>query len=385
VTQARHLTHLTASTFFGGPERQMLGLAQHLPAPWETSFISFAEKGRCGPFLDEVRRSGFRSTVLAHDTPRLARAAAELTRLLRRTDVLCCHGYKANLLGRVAARRLGIPAVAVSRGWTGENLRVRCYEALDRWHLGLMDHVVCVSHGQAAKVRSASVPTGRLSVIHNAIRVERFGARQPERRHRLLQLFAQPPALLVGAAGRLSPEKGFEVLVEAAAQVARDHPAAGFILFGEGPLRERLAAQVEAAGLAGRFILAGFQGDLDALLPCLDVLALPSYTEGLPNVALEACAARLPVVATAVGGTPEVVEHDINGLLVPAGSSGQLAAALGDLLGSAERRRELGEHGRHKVIDDFTFATQAARYQHLLETLGRRGTSRRPIREVQPC
>src|SRR5207244_214292 len=115
------------------------------------SFISFPEGGRCSGFLKELERSGRAATALRHDTPRLHRAARELAeRLLDGgTDVLCCHGYKANLIGRLAARRTGIPAVAVSRGWTGESLRVRLYEMLDRWHLRWMDRVVCVSHAQA--------------------------------------------------------------------------------------------------------------------------------------------------------------------------------------------------------------------------------------------
>src|SRR6185437_11358572 len=94
-----------------------------------------------------------------HDTPHLWAALSEITGHLERieADVLCCHGYKANLVGRLAARRQKIPAVAVARGWTAENLKVRLYERLDRFHLRWMDHVVCVSEAQAARVRRAGV------------------------------------------------------------------------------------------------------------------------------------------------------------------------------------------------------------------------------------
>jgi glycosyltransferase involved in cell wall biosynthesis len=381
------VTHLTASTFFGGPERQMLGLAQHLSAQCETSFVSFAEHGRCQAFLAEVQREGFFSTMLHHDTPHLRQAASELATVLRRhrTDVLCCHGYKANVLGRIAARRLRIPAVAVARGWTGENLRVRLYETLDRLHLRWMDHVVCVSHGQAEKVRRTGVTADRLSVIHNAIRAERFAAPRAQQRRALQGLFAEPPALLVGAAGRLSPEKGFELLVEAARRVCAHRASVGFILFGEGKLRSRLAAQIQAAGLANRFHLAGFRADLDGLLPCLDVLVLSSYSEGLPNVVLEACAARVPVVATAVGGTPEVVDHGVNGLLIAPGDPAGLAAALDELLASPERRRDLGDRGRRKVTAQFTFPAQARKYEHLFDAVVGREPCSRHTRELQPC
>src|SRR5437899_1808538 len=143
------LVHLTASTFFGGPERQMLGLAKHLPVECRSVFLSFSEGGRCAEFLTEVRRQHFEGEALIYDTPHLRKAVRELTSRLReiRADALCCHGYKANVLGRIAARRAGIPVIAVSRGWTAENWKVSLYELLDRINLRWMDQVVCVSEG----------------------------------------------------------------------------------------------------------------------------------------------------------------------------------------------------------------------------------------------
>src|SRR5437899_1990442 len=118
-----NVVHLTASTLYGGPERQMLGLAAALGEQARTIFLSFAESGKCRSFLSVCRQQGFEAVPLDNDTPRFRRAIAEVAGHLHRTgaDVLCCHGYKSNLLGRAAARRAGIPAVAVSRGWTGES------------------------------------------------------------------------------------------------------------------------------------------------------------------------------------------------------------------------------------------------------------------------
>src|SRR5262245_4929846 len=176
----RTVVHLTASTFVGGPERQMLGLARSLPRSHRSVFLLFAEGDRHRAFLSELHGSGITASVLKHDTPHLAAAARELAERLGglRPDVLCCHGYKANLLGRWAARRAKVPVVAVSRGWTGSSLKVRLYEALDRLTLRWSDRVVCVSHGQAARVRRTGVPAGRTTVIHNAIDAGRFEHRQ---------------------------------------------------------------------------------------------------------------------------------------------------------------------------------------------------------------
>ncbi len=367
------LLHLTASTFFGGPERQMLGLARAMPAHVHTSFASFPEGGRCRAFLDEVRAQGFAAAPVGADFPHVFAAVRELVARLRSEgcDVLFCHGYKAHILGRLAARRVGIPAVAVSRGWTGETGRVKFYEWLDRRHLRFMDHVVCVSDGQAEKVRKwCRVPPHRLSVIRNSARLTAFENRDPAARDRLLSFLPAGISQVVLAAGRLSPEKGFGVLVEAAASVCRVNPAAGVVLFGEGGLRTDLERRVARLGLTGRFVMPGFRTDLDSLIGAADVVAVPSFTEGLPNVVLEASAAGVPVVATAVGGTPEAVVDGRSGFLVPAGRPELLAARLIELLRDPSLRSGFGAAGQAHMRDHFTFQAQAAAYLRLIEALG---------------
>jgi len=361
------VVHLAASEFLGGPERQMLGLAESLAPDVASLFVSFARGGGCRAFLDEAQRRGFPVAGLKHDKPRLMALWRELTDVLRtwRADVVCCHGYKANLFGLLAGRRLQMPLVAVSRGWTGETFPVRLYEALDRLLLRRMDRVVCVSRSQAERVRRAGVPESKLTVIPNAIRAERFDQPDGQYRLRLQQLFPSPPAKIVGAAGRLSCEKGFDVLIDAAADAARADPSVGFVLFGEGRLRDALMQRIRERQLDKVFVMPGFCPDLDAFLPHFDLLVIPSFTEGLSNVALEAFAAGVPVVATAVGGNPEVVEEGVSGFLVPPGDAPSLARGMSRLLANDPLRQEMGRQGRQKVLKDFSFALQAERYRQL--------------------
>lgn len=363
-----NVVHLTSSTFFGGPERQMLELTAALPASVRTTVVSFAEGGRCRAFTAAAERQGVEAVALRNDFPRVVAAVAELTGVLRErgADVLLCHGYKANVLGRVAARRVGVPAVAVSRGWTAEDRKVRVYEWVDRRHLPLMDHVVCVSDGQAAKVRRwCRVPPDKLSVIRNAAR---FADHTPDR-DALAGFLPGAVSNVVVAAGRLSPEKGFDVLVDAAAEVVRAEPATGFAVFGEGAMRADLERRIADRGLTDRFVLPGFRADLDSLLPAAHVVTLPSFTEGLPNVALEASAAGVPVVATAVGGTPEVVADGATGLLVPPGDPLALSDALLQLLRDPALRSRMGAAGRRRMRERFTFAAQARAYVDLFARL----------------
>jgi glycosyltransferase involved in cell wall biosynthesis len=361
-----NLVHLTSSTFFGGPERQMLGLAENLPDTVHTTFISFREGGRCESFLKEVRGHGFETHALTNDFPKLRTTARELAAALHDCDLLLCHGYKANILGRIAARRNQTPCVSVSRGWTGENHKVKAYEWLDRRHLRFMDRVVCVSDGQAAKVRRwCGVPEKRIAVIRNSARLSAFENTDPDARRKLRGLLPSdtPVSRIVVAAGRLSPEKGFSVLIDAAARVSD----ASFVLFGEGTLRPELERRVAELGLANRFVLPGFRSDLDSLIAAADVVTLPSLTEGLPNVALEASAAGVPVVATAVGGTPEVIADGETGLLLAPGDSAALAHQLNVLLNDAGLRARFGAAGRTRMHERFTFEAQAAAYMKLFD------------------
>ncbi len=367
------VVHLTSSTFYGGPERQMLGLADALPDAVRTAFVSFPEGGRCTAFLDVVRNRGFEAVALRADFPRLRAVTRELTEVLRGLgcETLLCHGYKANLLGRIAARRLGVPAVAVSRGWTWEDRRVRLYEWLDRRHVRFMDHVVAVSEGQAERVRRwCGVPSSRVTVIRNSARLGAFAATEPGR-DRLLGFFPSDNAVsrVVVAAGRLSPEKGFGVLIDAAASFLAADRTAGLAIFGEGVLRPELEQRIRERGLAGRVVLPGFRTDLDALLAAADVVTLPSFTEGLPNVALEASAAAVPVVATAVGGTPEVVADAETGFLVAAGEPEPLATRIAQLLRDPDLRAALGAAGKVRMLRQFTFDAQAAAYLDLFARL----------------
>jgi glycosyltransferase involved in cell wall biosynthesis len=232
-----------------------------------------------------------------------------------------------------------------------------------------MDQVVCVSHAQAKKARAAGAKAQRTRVIHNAVDPERFADPGPRYRTKLERYFRTPRRRIIGAAGRLSPEKGYAVLVAAAEQLLQEDPSLGFVVFGEGPRRAELLQQINEAGLAGSFILPGFRADLDCFIPHLDLMVLPSFTEGLPNVLLEAFAAGVPVVATAVGGTPELVEDGVSGYLVPPGDPGKLADGIRQALTGDEHPRELGFQGRQRVLEEFSFRAQAERYQALFAEL----------------
>ena len=365
------VVHLMASPFVGGPERQVLGLARHLPSDVTTIFLSFAERGLAKPFLDEAARSGFESHALKHNTPRFFACVKEVAGELRRlkADLLCCSGYKPDLVGLRAARKVGIPVTSISHGWTGATWKVRVYEWLDKLALQRMDRVVCVSKAQADKVRAAGVAEQKIVTIQNSIGTDAFVLPNAAVRAEMLAWFESPPKLLVGAAGRHSPEKGFAIFVDAAAKVMAMNAEIGFVLFGDGPLRADLVRQVSERGLGKRFYFAGFRSDVQRFLPNLDLAVMSSYTEGLPVILLETGAAGVPTVATAVGGIPEVIDNEVSGWLVPSGNPDALANGIASALSNVERLHRIGSAARDRIRRDFSFEAMAASYSDVFRAI----------------
>jgi glycosyltransferase involved in cell wall biosynthesis len=366
-----HVVHLMASPFHGGPERQMLGLARYLPHEVKSTYLSFPERGLARAFLDEVARQGYEGKALTHNTPHLFACIREVADELRRlqADLVCCSGYKPDIIGWRAARRVGIPVVSVSHGWTAATWKVRGYEFLDRCVLSRMDAVVCVSRAQADKVRRAGVPEEKIVVIQNAIGEEAFVEPSAEGRAEMLAWFSTQPRWLIGAAGRFSPEKGWSVFLEAAEEVLIQRPDSGFVLFGDGPLRGDLEREMVERGLQDRVILAGFRSDLHRFLPNLDLGVMSSFTEGLPVILLETGAAGIPMVATAVGGIPEVIDDERSGLLVASGDAIALADKIVRLIDNESERHAMGRAARERVRADFSFTAMGRQYHDLFKRL----------------
>jgi len=375
--------HLRACNFVGGPERQILRYcaAPSLAGDYRqvlATFTAHPAEGEGHELLAAARKRNIEAFELHGGGRRDWAAARELDRLVQREQVrlICAHGYRADLIGSWVARRRGIPCAWFLRGYTGENAKVRTFEALDRMLLRLPERRVCLSDTQARKLprRLAS----RTAVVVNAIEERDAGRSTPEaaraaiaRRYPALLEGTTSP-LLVAIAGRLSPEKGARHFLQAAARVAAGHADARFLVFGDGPMRERLEAGAARRALGARVHFAGHVPDWTSLLPGLDLVVNPSLSEQAPNVVLEAMAAGVPVLATRVGAVAEIgdAEGDEPGLqLVEPGNESELAARMQALLADRDRRLELGRRGQARVRSAYTPATQARQLRNLFEHL----------------
>lgn len=365
--RALTVLHLRNSDRLGGPERLLLDQAARTPPDVRQVLASFARPGAPHPFLDEAERRGLATLRIAqrgaYDLGVLGRTRAWVQ--AHAPDVLVGHDYKANLVLWRVGRRTRRPWMAVVHGYTAEDAKVRLFEALDRRGLRHAAAVVAVSEEGRAQALAAGVLAARVHVVPNAIDVEgvaRTAAAAREARRAAWGLPAD--ALAVLCLGRLSPEKGQALLLDAWARLPEHGlPAdlaarAVLLLVGDGADRAALEARARPDP---RVRLLGWRDDPHACLGAADLLVLPSSREGLPLAVLEAMAAGVPVLATAVGGVPEALEQGACGRLVPPGDARALAAALTELLAAPAERARLGAAARDRVARLHDAPAQAER------------------------
>lgn len=346
----RTVVHVAGQLEYGGLEKLLVEFARHADRHrFALHFVSLADPG---PVAADLAALGWPVTALGLGPGIHPTAVPRLTRLFGSTGaaVVHTHNTRALLYAGPAARLAGVRRLVHSRHGQSFGKGTR-----DRWlrRVGsqLADRVVCVSHDARRLAMAEGIPAGRLRTVWNGIDASRFGSADP----------AGPGPVV--AVGRLSPEKDYPTLVRAVALVARDAPDFRLQLAGGGACEGEIRDLVRSLGVEHVISLLGPVKDIPRLMASGSMFALSSLTEGISLTILEAMAAGLPVVATAVGGNPEVVADGVTGLLVPAADPRQLADALLALWRDPARRAALGEAGRQRVHEYFDVRRTVARYE----------------------
>ena len=272
---------------------------------------------------------------------------------LTRADVVHTHGYKANIYARWAFRKSRLPLVATCHNWIDNDLALRAYGWLDRTSLRSFERVVAVSEGVRARLLASGVRAERVRIIRNGI------ALTPQTRQ---DAVADRQPLTVGLVGRLSPEKGVDTFIRAAALVLRQLPSTQFVIVGDGPEHASLQALICQLGVDRNVHLLGRRDDMDAVYRSLDVEVLSSRTEGLPMALLEGMSHGLAVVATRVGEIPAVIRSGDTGLLVEPDGDAEIAAAISGLLQDPARRYTMGANARARIAAEFSASQMASHY-----------------------
>ena len=371
---------LLATGGTGGAQESYSGLLLRLDrAKYDVRAVSLS----AGSAVQRLRRLGVAVDVI--DAADDEAAVRELAAYLRRNeiDLVHAHMYRAEVIGTRAALAAGTAVIMA----TVHSSRVRSDEDVATL-AGLtrhMDRLIVPSSSIEAKVRAERRDT-RYSVIPNGVDLDRFSAPTPDCGLRE-ELGMPPDGLLLGVVARLEPEKGHRFLIAAMPDILAAAPRTWLAIVGEGSLGVELRAQTAAlpAPARDRVAFTGRREDVSAITDDLDVAVLPSLREAQGISLLEAMARRVPVIASAVGGIPEVVTDGVDGLLVPPGDPGALASAATRLLTDPELRRTLGEAGYRTVAERFSIDAQVRRIEELYdEELARAGLVSAAPQEPMP-
>lgn len=367
----RHIIHAVLSLDVGGLERIVLDLVRTGIKRGQRITVLCLE--RPGQLAAEVEAAGAH-VVCLHKLPGIQK---ETTRKARevladlKPDVLHTHQIGALWYLGPAAKDLGIPVVHTehidnvgkAKGW----LRKLKNRILWNRAARFASRFCCVSDDIARTARRwGTVPGRKLRVLLNGIDTERNSDRSARQRKRR-ELGLADDAAVIGCVGRLNEVKRQDLLVEAFAVLAKERPDLRLLLVGDGPERAALEEQVGRLGVADRVIFAGYQANPEEFLAVMDVFALTSRLEGLPLVMLEAWASGLPVVSSAVGGIPAVVEAGKTGLLFPSGDCEALVDCLRKVLQDQSLAAALGERGRREVGAKYSLERMAADYDREYE------------------
>lgn len=357
----------------GGPEKTILNSPRYLTPRGYRMICAYLHTPG-DPGFDSIRwRADQLGAPLIPIPDRGALDPTVIVRLLavcRRERVAIWHGhdYKSNLLGLLLRPLWRMRLVTTVHGWVQQTPRTPLYYGIDRLCLPHYERVICVSEDLYRQSLEAGVREDRCVLLENGVDSEQYFRRQALTKAKE-SLGIPPDRLVIGAAGRLSEEKGFDVLIRAlGVLLTRGHDATLMIL-GEGDRRAELDALVQTLGLGERVRLLGHRADTVELYEAMDIFALSSRREGLPNVVLEALSMGLPVLATRVAGLPSLINPGVNGLLVEPDSIADLAAGLAELLEDPALRERLGREGRRTVEADYSFRDRMLKIHDLYERL----------------
>lgn len=360
------ILHITAPSRAGGLESvvRLLATGQQSLGNRVTVVTVVEPDATEHPFVMALAADRIENAVVRVGAKSYVKEWRSLRELMRNTqpDVVHTHGYRSDVIGGLAAAVTGIPRVTTVHGFTGGDAKNRANEWLQIRAYHGFSAVVAVSKPIVQRLKRSGLRDSLIRTIPNAIDQQLpILARDAAR----ARLGASNDEFVIGWVGRMSNEKGLDVLVESLKNIKQPFKA---IFIGDGPDRDPLAKEIARLGLESAVSWTGVVPDAAALFPAFDVLALSSRTEGIPIVLLEAMRANVPIVATKVGGIPEMLD-DTEALLVPSEAALELAAAISAVRRDPASALARAAAARARLDRDFTVEPWVARYDAVYRSI----------------
>lgn len=357
----------------GGPDKTIINSPGYLARKGYRMLCAYMHHPEDPGFPRLREKAALKGTELlsvADHGPFDNKVVSRLLRLCQENKVTIWHGhdYKSNLLGLLLYPIWPMRLVTTVHGWGERSGRAPFYYWVDRCTLRFYEKVICVSDDLYKTCLHYGVPKNRCLLLENGIDITDFQRRQSVEQAKAT-IGIPEDQLLIGAVGRLSAEKGFDLLIQSVDSLIKQGHNLALMIFGEGNEQHNLQKLIDASGHADRIKLMGFRADLRSCYEAMDLYVLSSLREGLPNVVLEAMAMEVPVLSTKVAGIPRLIQHDVNGFLVDAGSSAALTTAMAMLLDNVSLRERYRFAGRQTVENKFSFAMRMEKLSSLYDEM----------------
>lgn len=368
------ILQLISSSGFYGAERVVLELSIELNKNGYQSILGcIVNNAEDRPLLTEKAEAvGLKARCFPSKGKKIGIAILRLKEALKRDriNLIHAHGFKATILGLIAGKQIGVPIIVTGHLWTRENRRLKCYAWLEARFMKLADRVIAVSESVKLDMIEMGLRQSRIIVVHNGISLNEYSPTTSghELRHRL---GLDSHTKLIGTLARIVHSKGIKYLIDAGFKVIKNDPKIEMLIAGDGQMAKEMIDYVRSVGLASKIHFVGFQPESFELLKILDVFVLPSLAEGLPMTILEAMAVGTPVIATSVGGTPEIILHLENGVLVKPRDSLGLGTAIEMILNNTKLTKKIVTNAKVTVEKYFSTPTMANKYISIYKNVSR--------------
>jgi len=338
----RKVLHPITRLIIGGAQENTMLTADYLDRNlWQVDILSGPQTGSEGSIIDEVCRRKI-SLFLEHSLVREIHPLKDMIALFRlarfmkkhQYDIVHTHSSKAGIIGRWAAWVAGVPVIIHTvHGWGHHDHQHpwvrKVYISLEKLSLKITDKLVAVSGKNILKGLSDGIgQKNNYTVIRSGIELERFGHPHVDQSTMRKQLNIPSDAIVIGTVMRLSPQKAPLDFIEAATILAQKLKKVYFVLVGDGPLHDAVVKKAQENNIEKQFIMTGLRRDIPELMNCFDIFVLPSLWEGLPRVIPQAMASGVPVIATKIDGSAEIIQSELNGVLVAPGKPHDMADAV---------------------------------------------------------
>ena len=283
-------------------------------------------------------------------------------------DIIHSHGYKANFYALLATLIKNVSLIATCHPWIKINLKVKIYSWFDKLLLNRFNRIVVISEEIKQDILKSGVSENKVTVIDNGIDISRFSNKHKSNDF-LKEYNIKPAKKIIGTIGRLSEEKGQKFFIEAAKVLLEKYPDLFFMIVGDGPLKEELQTKALHYRIQDHLIFTGISDNIPKILAGMDIFVLPSLTEGLPMVLLEAMAAKKPIIATDVGAIPRVISDRKSGHLIKPGNTNELIEALTILLNDQSYTSRIAQNGYETAINKYSAKEMTKKYVEIYEQL----------------